>query len=113
MVVLSVRGRALFSNFIRSSEFFSNFFCSSEFRLSREKKKKGGGRTHRTPYQVVVEETHTCHKGSHRNALGLSDMLLHVVPLQLSSVTEEDGELVEFNAVQKGFPCLLAGSRVK
>ena len=49
-----------------------------------------------------------CHKGSHRNVLGLPDVLQHVVLLQLSSVTGEDGELVEFDAVQEGFPSLLA-----
>ncbi len=52
-------------------------------------------------------------EGSHPNALGLPDVLLHVVPLHLSSVTGEDGELVEFDAVQKRYPCLLAGSRVR
>jgi hypothetical protein len=54
-----------------------------------------------------------CHKGLHRNALGLPGMLLHVVPLQLSGVTRKDCELVEFFAVQKRLPSLLDGSLVK
>jgi hypothetical protein len=45
--------------------------------------------------------------------LGLPDVLLHVVPLQLGGVTGEDCELVEFNAVQKEISSHLARLLVK
>ena len=62
--------------------------------------------------QVVVEEAHTGHAGSNCNTMGLPDVLLHVV-LQLSGITGEDCELVEFAAVQERFTSLLVGSLVK
>ncbi len=52
------------------------------------------------------------HEGSHRNSSGLLDMLLHVVPLQLSGVTKEDCELVEFDAVHKRSSGFCTGSLV-
>ncbi len=45
--------------------------------------------------------------------LGLLDSLLHVVALQLSGVTREDNELVEFDAVQKRNPGLRVRSLVR
>ena len=47
------------------------------------------------------------------NTLGLLDTLLHVVALQLYSITREDSELVEFNAAQKRNPGLHVGSLVR
>jgi hypothetical protein len=63
--------------------------------------------------QVFIEKAHACHECMHCITLGLLDILLHVVALQLRDITREDSELVEFNAVQKRSPGLHTGSLVR
>ncbi len=48
----------------------------------------------------------------HRDLLGLLDCLLHVVTLPFSSISREDGKLVELNAVHERNPGMHANALV-
>ena len=54
--------------------------------------------------QVVIQDTHARHVLMHSDLLGFLDCLLHVETLLLSSVSREDGEHVELNAIHEWDP---------
>jgi hypothetical protein len=57
---------------------------------------------------VVIQDTYAKHVLMHSDSLGFLDYLLYVEMLLLSSISKEDAELVELDAVMEGKPRLHA-----